>query len=117
MAELWDDVNHDVLTSDLAVNAIFSLLQTLTHEYVQRMTAIFWSLWKHRNLMIWKDENEMCANVVDRARHLVDDCRPQIAPQRTIYQQQEMQGNATCVQHMEKIMLSSSSGTTAQPRW
>lgn len=39
----------------------------LPHEHALRMASIFWSLWKHKNFKLWKDENEMCANVVDRA--------------------------------------------------
>jgi hypothetical protein len=51
----------------------FSCLQNLSQEHVQRMATILWSLWKHRNLNLWENENELCANVVDRARHLIED--------------------------------------------
>jgi hypothetical protein len=51
----------------------FPCLQNLSQEHVQRMAAILWSLWKHRNLKLWENENELCANVVDRARHLIED--------------------------------------------
>jgi hypothetical protein len=64
MAGLWDDVNHVVLTSDWDVIVIFYFLQTRRHEHAQQMTTIFWSIWKHQNLELWKDE--LCANVVDK---------------------------------------------------
>jgi hypothetical protein len=48
------------------------LIQNLSQEYAQRLAAICWSLLKHHNLKLWKNENELCANVVDKVRHLIE---------------------------------------------
>jgi len=73
MAGLWNEVNHAVLITDSTIDVTFSLLQNLSQEHVQCMAVILWSLWKHQNLKLWENENELCANVVDRARHLIED--------------------------------------------
>ena len=65
-----DKIYHGNMFS---IDTIFSLMQNLSREHVQRMAAILWSMWKHRNLKLWENENELCANVVDRARHLIGD--------------------------------------------
>lgn len=31
----------------------------------QRMAAVLWSLWKHRNLKFWQNEQELCVHVFD----------------------------------------------------
>jgi len=54
------------LVTNSTIEAIFSLLQNLSQEHAQYLAAICWSLWKHCNLKFWKNENELCANVIDR---------------------------------------------------
>jgi len=44
MFGLRNEVNHAVLITDSAIDVIFSLLQNLSQEHVQRMVAILWSL-------------------------------------------------------------------------
>jgi len=73
MSDLWDEVQHAFALSTTTVFAIFYLLQELPSAYSQRFVAIVWSVWKHRNLKLWQNENETCAQIVERARHLVED--------------------------------------------
>jgi hypothetical protein len=73
MAGILSEVNHAFLVTNSSIYVIFSLLQNLSHDHVQRFASICWSLWMHSNLKLWKNENEMCANVVDRARLLIKD--------------------------------------------
>jgi len=37
------------------------------------MVAIMWSVWKHHNLKLLQNENELCAHMIDRARYLMED--------------------------------------------
>jgi len=37
------------------------------------MAALFWIIWKHRNVKVWKDITETCVMVVERARSMVKD--------------------------------------------
>jgi len=30
-------------------------------------------IWKHPNLKYWQNENELCAHVVNKARHVMDE--------------------------------------------
>jgi len=53
-AGLWSEVQH-----------------ACTHA--SSTAALLWSLWKHQNLRLWQGENETVAQVVDRARHLMED--------------------------------------------
>jgi len=51
----------------------FSLLHSLSDTLSQQLAAIFWSLWKHRNIKVWEDITGTCASIVERARSLIDD--------------------------------------------
>jgi len=70
-AGLWFDVQHAAILNDTA--AIFYLLEHCPIDFKQRLTALCWSLWKHRNLKVWEDVDELSAHVVDRARVLIND--------------------------------------------
>jgi hypothetical protein len=72
MASIWSEVNYAFLVTNSAI-AVFSLLQYLSQEHAQRLVAICWSLWKQCNLKLQKNENELCANVVNKSRHLIKD--------------------------------------------
>jgi hypothetical protein len=72
-AGIWYDVQHAAMQSDSAVNTIFYLLQKLPMNIKQRVAAILWSLWKHRNLKIWDNVDENSAQVLDRARNMIED--------------------------------------------
>jgi len=39
----------------------------------QQFAALLWSLWKHRNLRLWQGVTGTVAQVMDRARHLIED--------------------------------------------
>ena len=67
MAGLWREVQDAVAASPSAIEAIFALLQSLSDTLSQRLAAIFWNLWKHKNMKIWEDITETCAIVVERA--------------------------------------------------
>lgn len=72
-AGLWFDVQHAAIHNDTATAAIFYLLEHCPINFKQRFTALCWSLWKHRNLKVWEDVDELSAHVVDRARVLIND--------------------------------------------
>jgi len=59
MAGILSEVNYAFLVTNLAIDAIFYLLQNLSQEHVQCLAAICWSLWKHGNLKLWKNESEL----------------------------------------------------------
>ncbi|MCI04392.1 polynucleotidyl transferase ribonuclease H fold, partial [Trifolium medium] len=88
MAGLWDEEQAAVTSTNSAIDAIFSLLHDLSSELNQRMAAILWSVWKHRNLKLWQNESELCAQVVDRAKSLIDDWKKANTPSVNIGQQQ-----------------------------
>jgi len=62
-----------VALSPSAIETIFSLLQSQSATLSKRLAALFWSIWKHRNIKVWEDVTETCALVVGRARLLVED--------------------------------------------
>jgi ribonuclease HI len=70
---LWNTVHKVFLEKNSAADAIFELLHQLSQEFSQRFAAVLWSLWKHRNIKLWQDVTETCANVVDRACHIMED--------------------------------------------
>jgi hypothetical protein len=73
LAGLWEVVSHVVSTNALATYAIFLFLQSLVVDLCHKMMAIIWSLWKHRNIILWQNKNEVCAQVLDRAHKLMID--------------------------------------------
>jgi len=42
-------------------------------EQSQVLAATIWSLWKHRNLKVCENKNELSAMTVDRARVLIEE--------------------------------------------
>jgi len=54
---------------------IFSLFVQLPSTQKELFVTIMWSLSKRRNLKLWQQQNETCIQVVERARHLLDDWR------------------------------------------
>jgi len=70
---LRGDVQHACDTHNSAGAAIFSLLQVLSCVESQQFAALLWSLWKHRNLRLWQGATETTAQVINRARHLIED--------------------------------------------
>lgn len=61
---LWEAVHHTVMNNDSAVGTVFSLLQNLSSGLSQRFAANLWSVWKHRNIKLWRNEDELYAQVV-----------------------------------------------------
>lgn len=53
-------------------------------SYQQRFAALCWSLWKHRNLKVWEDTDEVSATVVDRACTLIADWEDADSPPSSI---------------------------------
>jgi len=70
---LWGSIHHALSTTSSATDAIFSLLQVLSVDLLQRFATVLWSIWKHRNLKVWDDVTETSALVVERARTMVVD--------------------------------------------
>jgi hypothetical protein len=52
MAGLAQEVTAAVQTADTAAAVVFQLLSVLSADHKQRMAAVFWSLWKYRNLKV-----------------------------------------------------------------
>ena len=70
---LWNSIQQAYSNVSSAEDVIFELMRRLSPELSQRLAVILWSLWKHRNLKLWQNESETCAQVIDRAVHLLDD--------------------------------------------
>jgi len=54
---------------------IFFLLDQLPSTQKEFFVTIMWSLWKHMHLKVWQQQNETSLQVVEQARHLLDDWR------------------------------------------
>jgi hypothetical protein len=80
MAGMWHKIQNAVVTSPSATEVIFTLLHSLSVTLSQRMAALIWSSWKHRNVKVWVDIAETCVTVVDRARSMVEDLQLANAP-------------------------------------
>jgi len=70
---LWGSIQYALSTTSSATYAIFSILQELSVDLLQRFATVLWSIWKHRNLKVWDDVTETSALVVERARTMVVD--------------------------------------------
>lgn len=75
MTGLWGTIQHTLSSTTSAIDVIFMLLETLSAELNQRLTSLFWSLWKHRNLRVWDDVTEASAVVVSELRMWLLICR------------------------------------------
>jgi hypothetical protein len=51
----------------------FMLTKILPTDQKQVFAAMVWSIWKHRNLKVWEDKNEVVATVVEHARIMISD--------------------------------------------
>jgi hypothetical protein len=49
MAGLWQEVKLTMVTLPSVIEAIFSLLQSLSVNHSQWLAALLWSIWKHQN--------------------------------------------------------------------
>jgi hypothetical protein len=72
-AGLWGRVQSAVNSSTHTADAIFLLLQRLNDQDAAHMAGILWSLWKHRNMRLWQNVVETCAQILERALHLIED--------------------------------------------
>jgi ribonuclease HI len=70
---LWDNIEEAVNSSSNATDTVFLLLQKLNTQENAKLAALIWSLWKHRNLKLWQNKTETCAQIVDRALQLLHD--------------------------------------------
>jgi len=70
---LWGSIQHAISTTNSVTDAIFLLLQQLSVDLSQRLATVFWSMWKHWNLLVWDKVTETNAAVVKRARNMVVD--------------------------------------------
>jgi len=58
----------------MALEVIFSMLQSLGADLRHQLMTIMWSLWRHNNIKLWQNEVEVLIQVgVDRARKMMDD--------------------------------------------
>ncbi len=54
MSGLWQDIQQATIHENSATDVVFYLLQRLTLEQSQQFAATVWSIWKRRNLKVWK---------------------------------------------------------------
>ena len=80
-ADLWYDVQNATIHNGITIDSICYLLQNLSLNLKQRFVAMCWSLWKHQNLKVREDVNEISATVVDKAKVLIDDWLEANVPQ------------------------------------
>jgi hypothetical protein len=72
---LWDTIDRTFCQNFNMDALILSLLDKLPYTQNELFVTIMWSLWKRRNLKLWQQQNETSLQVVERARHLLDDWR------------------------------------------
>ena len=70
---LWEKVQRACNNFNCVADSIFLLVQDLSRDESQRIAALLWSLWKHRNLKLLQSVSEIVAHVVDKAIHLTED--------------------------------------------
>jgi hypothetical protein len=59
IAGLGDDVGVAIHNNITVEDVVFALFYKLTDDLKQRMAVVLWSLWKHRNLKLWQNEQEL----------------------------------------------------------
>ncbi|MCH95979.1 pentatricopeptide repeat-containing protein, partial [Trifolium medium] len=62
----YEDTIHILFMCPLSIQ--------LNAQESAHMAAIMWSLWKHRNLELCQNTTETCAQIVERALRLIEDC-------------------------------------------
>jgi len=110
---LWEAVHHIVMNNDSAVGTVFSLLQNLSPDLSQRFAANLWSVWKHRNIKLWRNEDELCAQVVERAHILIQDWRAANLSRNPETQQQQSSEGSVAFQPPHIAEARSSTAVTA----
>ena len=71
--QLWDTIDRTLCKNYNMDVLIFSLLDLLPSTQKELIVMIMWSLWKRRNLKLLQQQNETSLQVVEHARHLLDD--------------------------------------------
>lgn len=110
---LWEAVHHALMNNDSAVGTVFSLLQNLSSDLSQRFAANLWSVWKHRNIKLWRNEDELYAQVVERARIMIQDWQVANLPRNSETQQQHYDEGAVAFQPSDIAETQSSTPVAA----
>lgn len=77
---MWGSIQHAISTTVSVTGAIFSLLEHLYVDLVQRLTTVFGSIWKYRNLRVWDNATEISVTVLECARNMIVDWQLVNAP-------------------------------------
>ncbi|KEH18875.1 hypothetical protein MTR_8g031080 [Medicago truncatula] len=97
---------------DDAPEIIFYLLEHGTTVQSELLVTIMWSIWKSRNNKLWQQVTESNGNIIERAKHLLEDRRNTKKKQQV---QAYQQGNAAAV--MKPIIQQVTAGRIEENRW
>ena len=70
-------------------------------------------MWKHRNIKLWRNENETCAQAVERAHHLIEGWQAAKLPSTSDMQQQQPSRGALDNQLLHPAVAQPNSAGTA----
>ncbi|KEH18827.1 hypothetical protein MTR_8g028785 [Medicago truncatula] len=108
---LWQVIEPLLHRFDDASEIIFYLLEHGTAVQYELVT-IMWSIWKSRNNKLWQQVTESNGNIIERAKHLLEDWRNANKKQQA---QAYQQGNAAAV--MQPIIQQVTAGRIEENRW
>jgi hypothetical protein len=72
-AHLWGFVHQAVVECASVDGIVFQLLQKVPASQCSLLAMLLWSLWKRRNLKLWQQHDESTAQVLARAKHVLED--------------------------------------------
>jgi len=73
--QLWDTIDSTLRKNYNMDALIFTLTDQLPLVQRELFVTIMWSLWKRRNLKLWQQQNETIMQVMERAKHLLEEWR------------------------------------------
>jgi len=74
-AGLWHLIEPLLNIFDDAPEIIFHILGHAETTQAELFATTLWSIWKRRNLTLWQQVTESNRNVVERAKHLLEEWR------------------------------------------
>jgi hypothetical protein len=70
--DLWNEISAFIQSHSNVEDIIFLLFHNLHISLQQRVATILWSIWKHRNLKLWQNEQQLSVHVVERAKNIME---------------------------------------------